>query len=80
MSQIIQSGTTNKPNAGALVIDFPTPFQSIPDVVVSPFWQNSLYGVGSPETITAITPFQFTVCSPNNALAGYFVTWVAVGC
>jgi hypothetical protein len=79
MSQLIQSGNINKPGKGNLVIDFPVPFNGVPTVVVSPYWQGSTTAVTEIETITAITPYSFTITSGNYGPGYYFVTWVAVG-
>ena len=76
--QVIQSGKANKTSKGELIISFPIPFKTTPNVVVSPYWENENAPVGSIETIDSISTRNFTVVS-KNAGKNYFVNWVAVG-
>jgi hypothetical protein len=77
MAQIIKTGLVNKTAAGSLVITFESPFVTMPEIVVSPFWKNSGQGVGYIETITSISLESFTINS-GNAASNYFVTWIAI--
>jgi hypothetical protein len=71
----VQAGSMVK-NSTSLTINFPTPFASVPTVVVSSFWQGATGGVSFAETISAISLDQFTVVS-GNAAANYYVNWIA---
>lgn len=77
MAQIIKTGLVNKTAEGPLVITFESPFVTMPEIVVSPFWKNSGQGVGYIETITSISLESFTINS-KNAASNYFVTWIAI--
>jgi hypothetical protein len=78
MAQSIQTGVAQKAAAGLLTINFPRPFNNIPVVVISPYWQNAGAQSGNIDTIDSISPSSFTIVS-QNASPVYFVTWVAIG-
>lgn len=73
----IISGRDPKPNSGKVTITFPKPFNQIPNVVVTPHWENQNSQVGNVETISEITVTNFSVVSENRA-ANYFLQWIAV--
>jgi len=75
--EAIQFGCANKTEV-SLTVRFPTPFDEIPVVVVSPVWENARRGVGHAETIDSVTRESFTVFS-SNAAGNYFVSWMAAG-
>lgn len=77
MAQVIQAGTTLKAGVGKLTINFPKPFNVIPVVVVSPFWQNVGAQVGNIETIDTVSRESFSLVS-GNAGTNYFVNWIAI--
>jgi hypothetical protein len=58
-------------------ITFPTPFQTVPNVVIASHWANQNDGVGNAETINEISTHSFLVIS-NNIAPNYFVQWIAV--
>jgi len=74
---LIQSGKVLKKNPGMLSVNFPRPFSTAPNVVVSPFWENQDMEVGHDETIDSITTHGFTLAS-KNAAPNYYVNWIAV--
>lgn len=78
MPQLIQSGESNKPSLGSILIEFDEPFATPPTVVVSSYWRGEGSQVGSIATISEITVEDFTVVN-QSAGDNYFITWVAVG-
>jgi hypothetical protein len=78
MPQFIQTGVAQKAAPGVLTINFPQPFNKIPVVVISPYWENAGQQSGNIDTINSISPSGFTIAS-QNASPIYYVTWIAVG-
>lgn len=74
----LTSGIANKPGSGPLRVYFPQAFNSTPNVVISPWWNDQNAGVGAVDTITNVTPTYFELTSPN-AAQNYFVNWMAAG-
>lgn len=74
----IQHGKNLK-NSGQIeiTITFPTPFKTVPNVVIASHWANQHDGVGNAETIDQISTHSFHVVS-NNGAPNYFVEWIAV--
>jgi hypothetical protein len=71
----IQAGTVNKAASGSLTVNFDRPFETVPVVVISPYY--TLGQVGAPETITNVSEDSFTIDSKNQS-ADYYVNWIAV--
>lgn len=78
MAQLIQTGTAQKAAPGLLTIPFPQPFNTLPVVVLSPFWQNANNQSGNIDTIDTVSLSGFTVASLN-ASPTYFLNWIAIG-
>ncbi len=72
------SGIANKSGGGLLRVYFPQAFKNIPDVVISPWWNDQNAGVGAIDTVTNVTPTYFELTSPN-AAQNFFINWMAVG-
>jgi H-type lectin domain len=72
----IQHGKHLK-NKDEITITFPTPFKTVPNVVITSHWANEHAGVGHAETIDQISTQSFSVASGNEA-PNYFVEWIAV--
>ena len=78
MSQLIQSGESNKTNTGKHVIPFQRPYAVPPTVVISPYFRGEGRQVANVITIDEITQEDFTVVGESSG-ANYFVSWIAVG-
>jgi len=73
----IQSGKVNKPAPGTVRVVFNNPFVDIPNVVLTPHWENAGH-VGFIETLTVVRPDYFEFTSPN-AAGNYYVQWMSLG-
>ena len=73
----IQHGYVHKTGVQCRV-DFPRPFQNIPTVVITPFWERSGRDVMHTETIGVVTNDHFMLFSDNGG-SNYYVSWIAVG-
>jgi hypothetical protein len=58
-------------------VTFPTPFNQVPNVVISQHWDKQHQQVGGGETIDEITTTGFTVISGNSA-PNYYIEWIAI--
>ena len=73
---IIQSGRILK-ETEKLTIRFPKPFTEIPDVVITPYWENQNTAVNGTLTIDSVSLDSFKVVGSPNA-SNFFVSWIAV--
>jgi len=72
---ITQKQRTNDP----ILVNFPTPFEQAPAVLVTPFWKGEGKSVGSIETV--LTPVTTASCkiSSGNQASNYWVNILAIG-
>jgi len=63
---------------GPIVVDFPSPFEQAPAVLVTPFWSGQGEPVGSIETV--LTPVTANACkiSASNQASNYWVNVLAI--
>ena len=73
----VQCGITNKTGNGKQRVYFPTPFDTPPVVLLSPWWDGANSGVGAIDTVTDVTNKHFDFVSGNYA-ANFSVSWMSL--